>query len=104
MIGKIIGAGITGIVGVILLVLGILLWKKEMITLLHDYHYDKVSPENRAAFCRLSGIGLIVIGVGLLITAMILGLTDSAYSFLAFAAGFAGGLVLLIRAGAKYNR
>ena len=44
------------------------------------------------------------IGVGLLITAMILGLTDSAYSFLAFAAGFAGGLVLLIRAGAKYNR
>ena len=104
MIGKIIGAGITGSVGVIILISGILLWKKEKITLLHDYHVSRVSSENRKAFCRLSGIGLIVMGAGLLITAVLLGFTDSAYSFLVFAAGFAAGLACLIRAGAKYNR
>ena len=102
--GKIIGIAVTGIVGVIILILGILLWKKEMITLLHDYHVDKVSPENRKAFCKLSGIGLIVIGVSLLITAVVLGFTDSAYSYLVFALGFAVGLAFLIKAGAKYNR
>ena len=33
MIGRIIGVLTTGVVGVLLVVLGVLLWKKEMITL-----------------------------------------------------------------------
>ncbi len=104
MIGLIIGVIITGGIGVLLIVLGFLLWKKEMITLLHDYHVDKVSPENRTAFCKLSGIGLIVIGLGLLITAVLLGITDSAYSFICFGVGFAVGLFALIVAGMKFNQ
>ena len=104
MIGIIIGVIIIGGVGVIIAILGWLIWKKEMITLMHDYHFDKVSPENRPAFCKLSGIGLVVIGIGLFITAVILGITDSSYSFLCFAVCFAAGLTMLIAAGAKYNR
>ena len=104
MIGRIIGTMLTGAIGILLIVLGCLLWKKEKITLLHDYHIDKVTPENRRAFCKLSGIGLIVIGSGLLITSMILGITDSAYSFICFAVCIAMGMVLLIVAGMKYNR
>ena len=75
MIDKIIGVIMTGGVGVIFAVMGWLLWKKEKLSLMHNYHVDKVSAENRPAFCKLSGIGLIVIGVGLLITAVILGIT-----------------------------
>ena len=71
---------------------------------MHDYHIDKVSAENKTAFCKMSGIGLIVISIGLLITAVLLGVTDSAYSFLCFAVCFAIGLALLIAAGVKYNR
>ena len=104
MIGKITGIVITGGVGVLLVVLGWLMWKKEMMTILHDYHVDKVSPENKKAFCKLSGISLVVIGIGLLITAVILGITDSAYSFICFAVCFAAGLFALIYAGMKYNR
>ena len=104
MIGKIIGVSVTGAVGVLLAVFGWLIWKKEKITLLHDYHTDKVTPENRKAFCTLSGIGILVIGIGLLITAVLLGVTDSAASFLCFAAAFIAGLALLILAGKKYNR
>ena len=70
MLGKIIGAIMTGVVGVIIAVMGWLLWKKEKLSLMHNCHVDKVSAENRPAFCKLSGIGLIVIGVGLLITAV----------------------------------
>ncbi len=98
-----IGVIITGTVGAILAVLGWLLWKKERITLLHDYHYEYVSPEDKKAFCTLSGWGVLLIGIGLLVTAVILGVTDSAWSFTAFAVGFATGLLLLIYAGIRYN-
>lgn len=104
MIGRIIGVITTGGAGVIIVVLGWLIWKKEKLSLMHDYHVDKVSVENTPAFCKLSGTGLIVMGTGLLITAVILGITDSAYSFLCFAVCFAAGLAMLIIAGAKYNR
>jgi len=46
----------------------------------------------------------VAIGIGLLLTAIIIGITDSALSFIAFALGFVVGLALLIYAGAKYNR
>ena len=104
MVDRIIGVLVTGGVGVFITVFGWLIWKKEMISLMHDYHIDKVSAENKTASCKLAGIGLTVIGIVLLITAAILGITDSAYSFLSFAVCFATGLTMLIIAGAKYNR
>ena len=104
MLGKIIGSAVCGAVGIALLIMGFLVWKKEKIGLLHDYHVDRVAPENKAAFCRLSGIGLVLIGAGLTVTAVLLAVTNSAASFLCFAAGFAAGLALLVTAGVKYNR
>ena len=99
-----IGSMITGLTGSAFCAVGYLIWKKEKISLLHDYHYDKVAPEDKKAFCTLSGWGVLSIGIGLLITAVIIGLTDSAWSFLAFAAGIAAGLALLVYTGKKYNR
>ena len=85
------------------LMIGLLIWKKEKIHLLHEYHCDKVRPEDRKAFCTISGWGVISIGIGLMATAVIIGLTDSVWSFAAFAAGFAAGLAMLMHAGKKYN-
>ena len=90
-------------IGTVCAVLGLLLWKKEKIGLLHDYHYAAVTEENKKDFCRLSGQGVLCIGIGLLVTAVLLAVTGRAASFLAFAAGFAAGLGLLIYAGKKYN-
>ena len=104
MAGVIAGVLMTGIVGILFVVLGCLVWRKEMLTLLHDYHVDKVTPENRKAFCTLSGIGLLVTGIGLLATAVLFAFTQSAASFLCFAAAFAAGLGLLVTAVHKYNR
>ncbi len=104
MPGTVIGIGVTGIVGVILIVLGHLIRRSENHRLLHDYHIDRVPPENRNAFCALSGTGILVIGVSLVLTAVIFGFTGSSGSFLCFALGFAAGLILLIIAGRKYRR
>ena len=94
---------IVGLIGIVLVIIGYLLWKKEKISLLHDYHYDKVSVENKKAFCTISGIGVIIIGIGLLITGIVVGITDAVWSFIAFAIGFVIGLAMLIYAGIKYN-
>ena len=99
-----LGAIILGIISVSFLIIGFLIWKKEKISILHSYHYENVSEENKKAFCTLSGLGIISIGIGLLITAVIIGLTNSALSFIAFAIGFMLGLFLLIYAGKKYNK
>lgn len=94
---------IVGLIGIVFVVLGYLLWKKERISLLHDYHYDKVSEEDKKAFCTISGTGIILMGIGLLITGVIIGITHAVWSFIAFAIGFFTGLAMLIYAGVRYN-
>ena len=98
------GAIIVGVVGLVCVFFGYLIWMKQKIGLLHDYHYNKVSDADKKAFCTLMGIGVMLIGVGLLVTAVILAVVKILLSFLAFAVGFAAGLALLIYAGRKYNK
>ncbi len=100
----IVGVIVTGAVGIVCAVLGLLLWKKEMINILHDYHVDKVREEDKKAFCTLSGIGLLAVGAGLIVTAVLLWCTEKASSFIVFALCFAAGLALMIAAGVRYNR
>ncbi len=95
---------LLSLISVIFLAVGFLIWKRERISLLHDYHRNHVSPENKKAFCALSGIGVIMIGLGILLTAVILAFTDSAWSFIAFAAGFLSGIFFLMHAVKKYNQ
>ena len=98
-----LGAIILGAFGVVFLVVGYLIWVKQKISLLHSYHYNHLSPENKKKFCMLSGLGIIAIGLGLSVTAVIIGITDSALSFVAFVVGFVIGVALLMYAGKKYN-
>lgn len=99
MLGEIIVVG----VGVVFIILGYLVWKREKINVLHSYHYRNVSPANKKVFCKMTGQGLILIGSGLLITGIVISKTQSVYSFIAFAVGFISGITLLINAGSKYN-
>jgi uncharacterized membrane protein len=99
----ILGAIIIGLFAILFFALGYLVWKKEKITLFHNYHYDKVSEENKKTFCKISGIGLIIIGIGLLMAAII-SVTGFMWGHIVFALGFLMGLSILIYAGIKYNR
>lgn len=91
-------------IGLVFVVLGLLVWKKQMIKLLHDYHCDKVSEKDKQAFCALSGQGVVLIGAGIAAAGIVMVLTQSLYSMLFIFAGFAAGLAMLITAGIKYNR
>lgn len=99
----IIGIIVTCAVGIIMIVLGYMIWKEEKISLLQDYHYDKVSEKNKKAFCAISGIGVIIVGIGLIITALVLSFTETLMSFIPFVIGFVIGLGLIVFAKSKYN-
>ena len=98
----ILGIIIESAVGLLCIALGLLLWKKQKVTLLHDYHYQHVKKEDLPAYTRRMGIGLIVVGVGILVTGL-LNLVGSRLWWLSLLLGFDLGLCILIRAQMRYN-
>ena len=98
----IFGCIVEGLVGLLCIVLGVLLWKKQMISLLHDYHHKHVKQKDIPAYTKQIGIGLILVGAGILITG-VLNLFYSAYWWVALVAGFVSGLIVMYKAQKKYN-
>ena len=95
---------IFGLLGLLFLVIGWMIWKKERMDLLHDYHRHRVSAEDKKRFCALCGMGVGVIGIGMLLTAVLFAFTGKLWSLFAFVGGFLVGTVMLIWAIGKYNR
>ena len=89
-------------VGAVCIVLGVLLWKKQRVSILHDYHYKNVKKEDIPAYIRQIGIGLIIIGAGIVITGL-LNLVYSSLWWIPLSAGFVIGLVVILMAQKKYN-
>lgn len=92
------------ILGFIFLILGYLLGIREKVNLLHSYHYKNLAKKDTRKFCKLSGLGLLFIGIGLLMTGFILINIKSLVSFIPSILGFIIGVGLLVKAGMKYNR
>ena len=90
-------------IGLLLIVFGLLIWRKRKITLIHDYQWKNVRKKDIPAYTRLVGIGLVVMGAGIALTGVVNYVTGTQKGMLCFAAGFAAGLVLMGRAQKKYN-
>lgn len=91
------------ILGVIFIWMGFLIWKKEKITLIHSYHYTKVKEEDKKAYTQQMGKGVIIIGIGMILTGGIDYVTETAYGWIFFILCFIIGFVFIIRAQKKYN-
>ena len=98
----IFGAIIEFAVGVICVILGLMLWIQQKVSILHDYHYKNVKKEDIPAYTRQMGIGLIIIGAGIIITGL-LNLVYSSLWWIPLAAGFDLGLIVIYMAQKKYN-
>ena len=98
----VVGVIIDFAVGALCIVLGTLVWKKQMLSILHDYHYKNVKQEDIPAYTRQIGIGLIAIGSGICITGL-LNLLYSALWWIPLTAGIALGLIVMYITQRKYN-
>lgn len=99
----IVGFVVCMIVGLLCVVLGLLLWKKQMISLVHDYHYKNVQKSDVPAYTRLMGIGLLLIGVGTCLTGIINLALQTDVGWVAFGVGFIAGIWSMSKAQKKYN-
>lgn len=97
-----VGFGVDLGVGLLCIVLGILLWKKQMIKILHSYHYQNVKKKDVPAYSRQMGIGVILIGIGLCVMS-VFQLMESNFWWIPMLIGFIAGFVVLHRAQMRYN-
>ena len=88
--------------GALCIGLGLLIWLKQKISLLHDYHYKNVKEKDVPAYTRLVGIGLLLIGAGICVTG-VFNLIKSAFWWVPLLTGFLSGLTVLHKAQKKYN-
>lgn len=91
------------LLGVIFIKLGLQIWKRQRMDLIIRYHTDKVTEENKRAYCTLFGIGILFMGIGFLISGICTVFIRSAFVFVPMTAGLVIGIVMLITAGIKYN-
>lgn len=103
MLQFIVMFGIMTFMGLIFMALGYLLWKKQRITIVHSYHYTKVKESDKKDYTTQMGKGVVVMGLGMILTGIICWLTYSMYGMFAFAVGFILGMMIILRAQKKYN-
>ncbi len=58
-----IGLVLNFAVGLLLITIGLVIWKKQKITLMHSYHYKNVKEEDKPKYCE--DIGKNIIGMGI---------------------------------------
>lgn len=85
------------------LYLGYLLWKKEKINIIHDYHYTKVKEKDKKAYTSIMGKAMTVIGIGMAVSGIIGVFIDSASSGIPFGAAFIIGICMMVFGQIKYN-
>ena len=88
--------------GALCIVLGLVIWLKQKISLVHEYHTRNVKKADIPAYARLMGIGLIVIGAGVCLMGLF-NLLQSGLWWLPMVLGFAGGFFFFHRAQKRYN-
>ena len=88
--------------GVLCIVLGLLLWLKQKISILHSYHCKNVKQEDVPAYTRLMGIGLIIIGAGICGTGAV-SIFNTKLFFIPLIIGIAAGIAVMHVAQKKYN-
>lgn len=101
-IGILIGCLMTFLAGLMCIICGLLIWKKQKVSLLHDYHCRNVQEEDVPAYTKSMGIGLVALGAGLCLTGALLPL-ESFLSWIPAQLGMVTGLAITYKAQKKYN-
>jgi hypothetical protein len=94
---------VFGLLGLVFLWLGFLIWKKQRINLVIRHHMDKISDENKQTFCKLFGIGVFIIGIGFTVSGICMLFMIDMFSWIPMTIGLAGGILLMTMSILRYN-
>ena len=90
-------------VGILFLCFGWTIWKKERISLIHAYHYQRVKDRDKKGYTEQMGKALLLIGAGIILTGLTDFMTKTLYGWWIFGVSFCTGLIRIIYAQIKYN-
>lgn len=90
-------------IGILAVVFGLLIWKKQKVSLIHSYHYKNAKQENVASYTRLIGIGMVLIGSSICMTGLINFIFKTGWGWIVFFIGFISGLMKINKAQKTYN-
>ena len=91
------------IVGIVCIVIGISN-RKGNLSMLHSYHKNNVSEEDRIPFGKLVGLGMIIVGAALAVYGGLSFVSASAIGTAVLIVGLVVGLGLAFYAMKKYNK
>lgn len=91
------------IIGIIFIIVGLIIWKNNNISLIHDYHHTKVSEKDKKTYTKNYGKALLIMGTGICLTGIIDFMFNTAIGFIIFGVCFICGLVIIIYTQIKYN-
>ena len=91
-----VGSIICIVIGLICLICGYLIWKKQKLSLIHEYHWKNVRKEDIPAYARRVGLGLVIFGCGGLITGVAMPFSDTAIVWAPLFVGSIIGVIMLI--------
>ena len=97
-----VGFIVEAAIGALCIVLGAVIWKKQKVSLVHEYHYQNVKKADIPAYARLLGIGLIVIGAGIAVTG-VFNLFEWPFWWVPMLVGFIAGIAVMNKAQKTYN-
>lgn len=102
-IAGIIETIITLPIGIIFIILGFLLWKKQKIQLIHNYHHTNVKPQDIKAYTSLWGIALIILGACIFPVGIVDFIFHTWLGWILFGIGFIFCFIIGNKAQKTYN-
>ncbi len=90
--------------GILLLIMGFFVWKKEKINLIHSFHYKKVAEKDKKDYTQEMGKSLILISIGLFLTGITVFITGSSYGWIFFIMLTLSAFKKMSKAQKKYNK
>ena len=90
-------------IGLLLLGIGLLLWKRQRISLIHSYHYSRVRQEDYPAYTARMGKACLVMGLGCLLCGVLSLVWTIGWAFLIFGLFFLAGCLMMLSAQRRYN-
>ncbi len=91
------------ICGILFCFIGWRIWKKQHITLIHDYHYTKVSERDKKPYTEKMGKACIIMGSGMILTGIIDFISMTSYGWVCSVTCFIVGFSMILTAQKKYN-
>lgn len=92
------------LVGIAMIGLGLSIWKKQNINLIHSYHYQNVKAEDAIKYTSLCGKAVCLMGAGCCFTGLMDYFTGLyAFDWAVWGVCFVAGMVIFVYAQYKYN-